>query len=92
MPLTNRQRADLLRYAINNALTVDNGLYHLRVAAFHVLEGGQVSADEFVSFFAPPGKPIDRRRWEAITATPSLIEADTDGTFRVLEMIKLLVS
>ncbi|WLH61149.1 hypothetical protein [Pseudomonas sp. FP2300] len=90
MPLSNKQRADLMRYAIRNAPLIENGLYHFRLAMFDVLEGSSINRDRFIDFFAPPGQPIGNAHWENIDAVPNLIEADEDPSLEVLNVALML--
>ena len=90
MPLTNSQRADLLRYAIKNASLIPNGLFEFRLAVFEALEGSSIDPDKFTDLFAPPGKPLGSGRWQYVDAVPSLLERCAEEDIRALNMVELL--
>jgi len=91
MPLSNKQRADLMRYAIRNAPLIENGLYHFRLAMFDVLERSSIDKDRFIDFFAPPGLPIGSGHWGNIDAVPNLIEAEEDPSLGVLNVALMIL-
>ncbi|VVO69074.1 hypothetical protein [Pseudomonas fluorescens] len=90
MVLSNRQKADLLKYAYRNAPLIDYGIYQLRLALFCVFDKTVISADRVANFFMPPGQPLGSRAWSSMEYLIDTIARDARPDMKETQLYLLL--
>ena len=90
MTLSNRQKADVLKYAYRSAPLVEYGLFHFRVALFNVFSGTKISPDRVANFYAPPGLPLGSGQWPSMEYLIDTVAKDPGVEMKLTQLFLLI--